>query len=70
MQAGFAGTLQDDDPLSLNVTEVLAWSSVHGLAALFIEGALSGTKSRKQKLILAEQMIESMILERRKNNIA
>lgn len=70
MQAGFAGTLQDDDPLSLNVTEVLAWSSVHGLAALFIEGALNDTKSRKQKLILAEQMIESMILERRKNNIA
>lgn len=67
MQAGFAGTLQDEDPLSLNVAEVLAWSSVHGLATLFVEGALGGTKSRKQKLELAAQMIESMIIERRDN---
>ena len=70
MQAGFAGTLKDEDPLSLNIAEVLAWSSVHGLAVLFIEGALSGTNSRKQKLSLAKQMIESMILERNNNKTA
>jgi len=64
MQAGFAGTLKDEDPHSLDVGEVLAWSSVHGLAALFIEGALGRTQSKKKKMELAKQMIESMILER------
>ena len=64
MQGGFAGTLLDKDPLSLNVAEVLAWSSVHGLATLFIEGALANAKTEQQKLDLAKQMIESMILER------
>ena len=64
MQAGFAGTLLDDDPHSLNISEILAWSSVHGLANLLIDGPLGNNKSKKQKLDLARQMIRSMILER------
>jgi AcrR family transcriptional regulator len=67
MQAGFAGTLLDDDPHSLSVPEVLAWSSVHGLATLFTEGALGNAKTREQKLDLAQAMIESIILERSHN---
>lgn len=65
MEAGFAGTLDDDDPDNLNISEVLAWSAVHGLASLLIDGPLGVDQTRSTKLDMAKRMIQSMIFEHR-----
>ena len=37
LQGGFVDTIEDDDPNSFSPHELLAWSSVHGLANLLVD---------------------------------
>lgn len=57
MQAGFADTIEDQDPDSISPQELLAWSSVHGLAKLFIEGTVGRDNTMQEKLTRARDMI-------------
>jgi hypothetical protein len=38
----------------------LAWSSVHGLANLFVDGPVAKGKTKAQKLVKAADMIQAM----------
>jgi len=60
LQSGFADTLEDADPHDLNSQELLAWSSVHGLASLFVDGSLAKGASEKSKLELARAMVATL----------
>lgn len=60
LQGGFANTIVDKDPNSFSPQELLAWSSVHGLANLFIEGPVGKDKTKAEKLEMAQSMIHSM----------
>ena len=60
LKGGFADTIADTDPDSLSAEELLAWSSVHGLANLFVDGPIGKGQNRKQKLALASQMLEAI----------
>lgn len=58
---GFENTLDDSDAASLSVTELLAWSSVHGLASLMIEGSVEKGQTIQQKLSTATAMIDRLV---------
>ena len=60
IKAGFADTLKDDDPYGLSSEELLAWSSLHGLANLFVDGPVAKNESNSQKLARASQMIKAL----------
>lgn len=60
LQAGFADSLSDADPHSLSTQELLAWSSVHGLACLLIDGPVGAEQDSGQKLASARQMITAL----------
>ena len=60
LQGGFAETIADDDPLNFSPQELLAWSSVHGLAHLFVDGPVEKGESKKQKLATAQAMIQAL----------
>ncbi len=60
LQGGFADTLEDKDPDSFSTQELLSWSSVHGLASLFVDGPVGKDETKKQKLTTAREMIETM----------
>jgi len=60
LQGGFAETIADDDPHSFSPQELLAWSSVHGLALLFVDGPVEKDKSKSQKLATAQSMIQAL----------
>jgi len=60
LKAGFADTLQDKDPMALSTEELLAWSSVHGLANLYVDGPVGHDKTREEKLQAAAQMIRAL----------
>lgn len=57
LSGGFADTIADNDPANLSAEELLAWSSVHGLANLFVDGPVGAGLSRPKKLQLATDMI-------------
>ena len=57
LQGGFADTLEDADPNALSAEELLAWSSVHGLAELFVDGPVGRGNSREQKMNTARSML-------------
>ncbi len=61
MQGGFADTLNDTDAQSLSSTELLAWSSVHGLASLMVEGSVARGESREAKVRIATSMISTLV---------
>lgn len=50
LQGGFAGTIHDKDPDSLSPQELLAWSAVHGLASLLVDGPVGRGRERAQQL--------------------
>ncbi|MFT5045963.1 MAG: AcrR family transcriptional regulator [Porticoccaceae bacterium] len=60
LKGGFVDTIADIDPDSLSPEELLAWSSVHGLANLFVDGPIGKGHTRKQKLDLATQMLDAI----------
>lgn len=60
LSGGFAQTIADNDPDNLSTQELLAWSSVHGLANLFIDGPIGNADSTAQKLTTAQAMIRTM----------
>jgi len=60
MQAGFAATIDDVDPNSFSSQELLAWSSVHGLAHLFVEGPVGKGMDKAQQMEMARGMIKSL----------
>ena len=60
LHGGFGETIPDDDPDSLSPQELLAWSSVHGLAHLFVDGPVEKGEPKKQKLETAKAMIETL----------
>lgn len=60
LHGGFGETIPDDDPDSLSPQELLAWSSVHGLAHLFVDGPVDKGESRTHKLVTAEAMIKTL----------
>lgn len=60
LQGGFANTIEDDDPDSFSPQELLAWSAVHGLASLFVDGPVGKGASKQEKLQMASGMIRAM----------
>ena len=60
LQGGFADTIDDADPENFSPQELLAWSSVHGLAHLFVEGPVGKGETKGQKLVMAENMIGAL----------
>lgn len=60
MQGGFAETIDDVDPNSFSSQELLAWSSVHGLAHLFVEGPVGKGMDKAHKREMAKGMIQSL----------
>lgn len=60
LQGGFANTIEDNDPNCFSAQEILAWSSVHGLANLYVEGAIGKEETKEQKLLRAREMIQAL----------
>lgn len=60
LKEGFAGTIDDEDPNDFSPHEMLVWSSVHGLANLFVDGPVAGEMERAQKLRLAESVLSEL----------
>ena len=61
LKGGFAESITDTDPESFSSEELLAWSSVHGLANLFVDGPVGRGQTRDQKLMLAGEIISTLI---------
>ncbi len=57
LRGGFANTLADDDEASFSSQELLAWSSVHGLASLFIDGPVARGQEKAEKMQMAADML-------------
>lgn len=57
LAGGFADSLTDDDQHALSPQELLAWSSVHGLTALYVEGALGAGLDQAAKLAQARSAL-------------
>lgn len=60
LKEGFVGTIGDEDPLALSPQELLAWSSVHGLAGLFVDGPVAKGKQRDEKIAIAKAMLAGL----------
>ncbi len=60
LKEGFVGTIDDKDPDTFSPQELLAWSSVHGVASLFVDGPVARDKVREQKLRLAEAVLRQL----------
>ena len=60
LTAGFAGTLEDTDPSELSAAELLAWSTVHGLACLMVDGPVGNTESHSRQLERASRVLSEL----------
>lgn len=60
LTGGFAEVLHDADPEALSDQELLAWSTLHGLAVLFIDGPLSQDSSPHTRMATAKRVIEHL----------
>ena len=60
LKAGFADTIEDKDPGRLSPQELLAWSAVHGLANLFVDGPVAKGETISQKMARADDMIHAL----------
>ncbi len=60
LKGGFAATISDADPESLSPQELLAWSAVHGLADLLVDGPVGSNENKSEKMSKARLMIEAL----------
>jgi len=60
LQGGFANTIEDQDPDSFSPQELLAWSAVHGLASLFVNGPVGMGETKEHKIIMADEMLQAL----------
>ena len=60
ISAGFAGSISDSDPNALSEHELLLWSSVHGLANLFVDGNLNKQLSVFERMKKAEAVLQTL----------
>ena len=60
LKEGFAGTIEDEDPNDFSPHEMLAWSSVHGMANLFVDGPVASQMLQEQKIQLAESVLREL----------
>jgi hypothetical protein len=60
VQSGFANSLDDEDAHDLSSRELLAWSVVHGLAALYTDGPLLNGPDIDAKLARARETLKLM----------
>ena len=60
LRGGFADTLPDDDEAAFSPQELLAWSAVHGLASLFIDGPVARQRAKPEKMQMAANMLKTM----------
>jgi len=60
LRSGFADTLRDDDACAFSPQELLAWSSVHGLAGLFVDGPIAQEHSQSEKIGMAAEMLKAL----------
>ncbi len=60
LRGGFANTMDDDDNEVFSSQELLAWSSVHGLASLFIDGPVARQQDKSDKMKIAADMLKVM----------
>ncbi len=60
LQGGFADTIADQDPSDLSSKELLAWSAVHGLASLFVDGPVGKGTTKEARMIRAEEMLTGL----------
>lgn len=61
LQGGFTDTIEDKDPHSFSAEELLAWSSVHGLAGLFVDGPVANGEPKAKKLAIAQDMLHALM---------
>jgi len=61
LKGGFADTIEDADPNSFSSEELLAWSSVHGLANLFVDGPIGKGLSKANKMKMAKDLIDTLM---------
>ncbi len=61
LTAGFAETIEDQDPDNFSPQELLAWSSVHGLASLLIDGPVYKDESKAVKMNKAREMTMALM---------
>lgn len=60
LKEGFVATIADEDPAEFSPQEILAWSSVHGLTSLFVDGPVARNKSAEEKIEMADAMLKSL----------
>ena len=60
LKGGFAKSLNDEDGQSFSPRELLAWSSVHGLANLFIDGPVARHSNKVEKMRMAADMLKTL----------
>lgn len=60
LQADSVDTNEGDNCESFSPREHLAWSAVHGLSSLLIDGPVARDKTRAEKLKLAADMLDAM----------
>ena len=60
LRGGFANTLADDDSAAFSSQELLAWSAVHGLASLLIDGPVARQQEKAEKMQMAAEMLKAM----------
>ena len=60
LKEGFVSTIEDEDPQAFSPLELLAWSSVHGLASLFVDGPVARDRTTGDKIEIAEAMLRGL----------
>lgn len=60
LKGGFAATISDADPDNFSPQELLAWSAVHGLADLLVDGPIGAGDAKTDKMSMASKMIEAL----------